>query len=198
MKHLILKTTFLSIALLAGWLPAVAQEVALKTDLLYGASTYTPNLGVETGLGRHTTLDVWAGYNPWNLEGSRNDNKKLVHWLIQPEFRYWLCEKFNGHFLGAHALGSQFNISGYNLPLLLEKGSKQYRYRGWAVGAGLSYGYQLLLGKRWNMEFSLGVGYAYLDYNKYPCRKCGNKLDSGHKHYFGPTRASVSLIYIIK
>lgn len=198
MKHLTLKTIFFSIALLCCCLPSAAQKVGLKADLLYGASTFTPNLGVEVGLGRRTTLDLWGGYNPWNLKGSVGNNKKLVHWLLRPEFRYWLCEKFNGHFLGIHALGSQFNISGHNLPLLFGKGSKQYRYQGWAVGSGLSYGYQLLLSTRWSAEFSVGMGYAYLSYDKYPCHKCGTRLESGSKHYFGVTRASVNLIYIIK
>lgn len=195
----ILTKLIVATAMLFVGLSVFAQgNVGVKTNLLYGAGTLTPNLGVEIGLGKRTTLDVNVGYNWFNLNGTTENNKKLVHWLVRPEFRYWLCEKFNGHFLGVHALGSQFNISGHNLSLLLEKDSKQYRYQGWAIGAGISYGYQLFLSKRWNAEFSLGVGYAYLDYNKYPCYKCGDKLNSGNKHYLGPTNASVSLIYILK
>ena len=55
-----------------------------------------------------------------------------------------------------------------------------------------------ILGNRWNLEASIGVGYAYLDYTKYKCKKCGEKLGSGHKNYVGPTKAAISLIYIIK
>lgn len=197
MKHLICIIT-LSLVLFAGQ-QAQAQDVAVKTNLLYGVYTYTPNLGLEIGLGKRTTLDISGGYNPWNLKGSADNNKKAVHWLVEPEFRYWLCERFNGHFFGIHALGSQFNIAQHNLPMLLGKGSDKYRYEGWAVGAGVSYGYQLLLGKRWSVEFTLGVGYAQLNYDKYDCPKCGEKIESGKtKNYFGPTKAGISLIFIIK
>ena len=172
-----------------------AQDIALKTNLFYGAYTYTPNLSVELGLGPRTTLDVGAGYNPWNLNGSDTNNKKLVHLLGEIEYRYWLCEKFNGHFFGVHALGAKYNISGHELPLLFGKGSKDFRYEGWAIGAGISYGYQFILSQRWNLEANIGIGYAYLDYDRYDCQKCGTQIDSAQRDYFGPTKAGISLVY---
>lgn len=187
---LILSLTVVSSAMAQG-------EVGVKTNLLYGAGAFTPNLGVEIGLGRRTTLDISGGYNWFNLDGKKNDNKKLVHWMVQPEFRYFLCEKFNGHFFGVHALYSQYNIGGHNLPMLFGKGSDAYRHEGWATGAGISYGYQLMLGRSWNLEFNIGVGYAQLKYDKYDCPKCGEKVGTETKHYFGPTKAGVSLIWII-
>lgn len=83
-------------------------EVGIKTNLLYGGYALTPNLGVEVGLGRRTTLDLSGGYNWFNLNGKDSNNNKTVHWMVQPEFRYFLCEKFNGHFFGVHALYSQY------------------------------------------------------------------------------------------
>ncbi len=184
---------------MAGIIPeSRAQKVAVKTNLFYGAYTYTPNLGMELGLGHKTTLSVGGGYNPWNLDGTYDDNKKLVHWLGEMEFRYWLCQRFTGHFFGIHVLGAQFNISGHRLPLLFGSDSKNFRYEGYAVGGGITYGYQFILGKRWNLETSLGVGYARLNYDKYKCQKCGEKVESEKKNYVGPTNAAVSLIYIIK
>ena len=177
---------------------AYAQTTAVKTNLLYGAYTRTPNLSLEFGLGKKSTFEMGGGYNPWNLKGNFDDNKKLVHWLGQLEYRYWLCQKFSGHFFGIHALGSQFNIGGYELPLLFEKGSKNYRHEGYAYGGGISYGYQFYLGKRWSLEANIGLGYARLNYDKYECAKCGEKLGSVTKDYFGPTKAGISLIYIIK
>lgn len=174
------------------------NEVGIKTNLLYGGYTFTPNLGVEIGLGKRTTLEIAGGYNPWNLNGAKNNNKKSVHWLAQAEFRYFLCERFNGHFFGVHALGGQYNIGRHELPLLLGKGSKDFRFEGLALGAGVSYGYQLVLGTHWNVEFNIGVGYAHLKYDKYNCPKCGEKLESSTRSYFGPTKAGISLIYLIK
>lgn len=180
---------------------AQAQKVAVKTNLLYDA-TSTLNLGLEFGLSKKWTLDVSGNYNPWTF----NDNRKMKHWLAQPEFRYWLCEKFNGHFFGLHAHGGQYNWGGM-LPWGFSNGkmfrveSRQmsnYRYEGWLVGAGISYGYQWILGNRWNLEASIGVGYTHLNYGKYKCEKCGEKLGDERRNYFGPTKAAISIIYIIK
>lgn len=178
---------------------AYAQGVVgVKTNLLYGAATLTPNLGAEIGLGRHTTLELSGSYNPWNLNGTQADNTKLVHWIGQAEFRYFTCERFNGHFLGVHGLYSMFNIGGHELPLLLGKGSKEYRYEGSAYGAGLSYGYQFVLGRHWNLELSVGVGYMQIKYDQYDCPHCGDLKGQFTRNYIGPTKAAVSLIYIIK
>lgn len=181
-----------------AWTHSNAQHVAVKTNLLYGGYTYTPNLSLEIGLGHRSTLDLGGGYNWFNLEGSQADNKKLVHWLGQVEYRYWTCSKFGGHFLGVHALGSQFNIGGQELPLLLGRGSEAYRHEGWGVGAGLSYGYSFYLSNRWSVELNIGVGYARLNYDKYACAKCGTKIATENRNYWGPTKAGISLIYIIK
>ncbi|MGL4781309.1 MAG: DUF3575 domain-containing protein [Bacteroidales bacterium] len=175
-----------------------AQKIAVKTNLLYGGITLTPNVGAEISLAPRWTLDLSGGYNPWNLHGSVSDNKKLVHWLVEPEVRYWLCQKFSGHFFGTHLLFSQYNISQHRLSWLLGKGSQNYRYEGNAAGGGLTYGYQFILGNHWNLEASIGIGYARLWYDKFNCLKCGEKLGSDYRNYFGPTKAAISIIYIIK
>lgn len=194
MKKLLILTAFcLSI------LNVSAQgDVGIKTNLLYGAGAYTPNIGVEIGLGKRTTLDISGGYNWFNLRGTADNNKKLVHWILQPEFRYFLCERFNGHFFGVHGLYSQYNIGQHELPMLFGRGSSAFRHEGWAVGAGVSYGYQFMLGRSWNLELNVGIGYMHLKYDKYKCPKCGERQEIGAtKDYFGPTKAGISLIYII-
>ena len=172
-----------------------APKAAIKTNLLYDFGALTPNLALEFGLGKRSTLNLMVGYNPWNLDGSYGDNKKLVHWLANIEYRWWLCERFNGHFFGIHVLGSQYNVSGHNIPLLFKK---EYRYEGWAAGAGISYGYHWMWNKRMGMEFNIGLGYAYLEYDRYNCEKCSEKDGRYSKNYFGPTRAGISLVFMIK
>ena len=80
----------------------------------------------------------------------------------------------------------------------LSDNMERHRYQGHLWGGGISYGYQWLLGSRWSMEAVLGVGYARLDHSKYPCATCGTIQKSEKKNYFGPTKAAVSIIYIIK
>ena len=71
-------------------------------------------------------------------------------------------------------------------------------FEGWFAGAGVSYGYHLILSTRFSMEFTVGVGYAYLKYDKNRCTDCKKKLGEDDAHYFGPTRAGLSLVYMIK
>ena len=104
-----------------------------------------------------------------------------------PEFRYWLCERYNGHFFGLHSGYVFYNISGVRV-LFQDKSTKNHRYQG----------YSWILGKRWNIEATIGLGYIYSNYDKYECATCGKFKGSRNKHYFGPTKAGISLIYIIK
>lgn len=167
--------------------------LAVKTNALYWA-TSTPNLGFEVGLGRKLTLDVLGGYNPFSF----SDNKKLKHWLVQPELRWWTCERFNGHFLGVHLHGGTYNVGGMDLPFGAFPSLERYRYEGGFYGGGLSYGYQWILGGRWSLEAEVGVGYTRINYDKYDCPKCGEFLGSGSHDFLGVTKAGLSIIYIIK
>lgn len=195
------KRILLLLVLFAGCLsPAFCQKVGLKTNLLYDA-TSTINLGIEVALSKRITLDVSGNLNPWNFR----DNMKMKHILVQPEFRWWTCERYNGHFFGVHAHWAHYNWGGM-LPWGFHNGKMfgsienraimDHRYQGWLAGAGLSYGYQWMLSKHWNFEASIGLGYAYLKYDKYLCHKCGKKIGEDSKHYFGPTKAALSLIYL--
>ena len=174
---------------------AKAQDVAIKTNLLYDA-TATVNVGVEVGIAPKWTLDISGNLNAWNID----EDTKWRHWLAQPEARYWFCERFSRHFLGFHALGGQYNFGGIknNISFLGTDFSKlsNSRYQGWTVGAGIAYGYAFILGKHWNLELELGVGYAYLDYDIFDCAGCGRKVGSDTHHYFGPTKAAINLVYL--
>ena len=185
----------LLMALFAGMF-ASAQKVALKTNLLYDA-TATVNAGIEIGLAPRWTLDISGTFNDWTM----SHNRKWKHWLVQPEARYWFCERFSGHFIGIHAHGGEYNFGNLKngIKFLGSDFSKltDNRYQGWYVGGGLSYGYAWILGKHWNLEAELGIGYIYTRFDKYPCAECGEKIeeDASH-HYFGPTKLALSIVYL--
>lgn len=187
-----MKKAFLLGIILLFSLSMSAQHFALKNNLLYDA-TSTPNLGFEVGLGKKVTLDVSAGYNPFEFK----DQKKLKHWLAMPEVRYWTCEKFNGTFLGIHALGGQFNIEGIKLPFGIFPNLKDHRYDGYLYGGGLTIGHQWILSKRWSLEAAIGVGYARVHYDKYSCGVCGTLEETANSNYWGVTKAALSIIYFI-
>ena len=50
-------------------------------------------------------------------------------WLVQPELKYWFCEKSEGHFVGMHLHGAQY-FGGF----------KKKRYDGYLAGGGFTYG----------------------------------------------------------
>ena len=165
-------------------------KVAVKTNLLYLATT-SLNGAMEFGLAKKWTLDVSAVYNPFRLQ----EDGVNRFWLVQPELRYWFCQRFEKHFLGLHGLGGQFNIGQVDF---LTNTFVNHRYRGWGAGAGVAYGYHLPMSKRWSWEFTAGVGYVYLEYDKFRCEGCDQLVGRTKHHYFGPTKVGISLIYMIK
>lgn len=157
-----------------------AQDVALKTNGLYWLAT-TPNLGVEVAFSRKVTMELTGAYNPWTFR----DDKKMRFWMVQPEARFWFCEKLEGHFMGLHAHGAQF-FGGFG----------HRRYDGYLAGGGFTYGYDWILSPHWNIEAAIGLGYARLWYKespRIPCVKCRNNK---HKNYVGPTKVAISVLYI--
>lgn len=176
---------------------AEAQTVAVKSNLLYDAFENI-NAGVEVGLAPRWTIDVSGDFNGWTLSHGR----RWKHWMAQPEVRWWLCDRFAGHFFGLHAHGGQYNTGG-----ILKDGpdvlgtdfSKIYdrRYQGWFIGAGVGYGYDWVLGEHWNIEAEIGAGYSYTEYDAFRCTGCGKKVEEDQPHhYFGLTKAAISLIYL--
>lgn len=163
----------------------------VKTNLLYDA-TATFNLGAEFRMGRKTTLDIPVNYNPWTFK----NNRKWKHILVQPGFRWWLDEEtFSGNFVGVHAHGAFYNVG--NLPHgPFSQHMKDHRFEGWLAGVGVSYGHRWnFRNPRWAVEAEIGVGYAYLWYDKFMCGQCGERLASETKHYVGPTKAAINLVY---
>ncbi|MDR2148764.1 MAG: DUF3575 domain-containing protein [Tannerella sp.] len=71
-------------------------------------------------------------------------------------------------------------------------------FEGWFVGAGVSYGYHWILTPRFSMEFTLGVGFAYLDYEKTRCTDCRQVIAEDTDWYVGPTRLGIGLVWMIK
>lgn len=184
---------FIAITMLI--VPVKAQNVAVKTNILYDA-LLNVNAGVEVGLAPRWTAEISADYNSWTLSHDR----KWKHWFLQPEVRYWFCERFSGHFVGVHLIGGQYNVGGLKngINFLGTDFSKlsDRRYQGWFAGAGIAYGYSWILDLHWNVEAEIGLGWTYSRSDVYPCATCGTKLAEGKPHnYVGPTKAAINLIY---
>lgn len=172
------------------------QNVGIKTNLVDDA-LLDLNLGIEIGLAPRWTLDVPVSLNTWELD----NGNRWKHFVVQPGARYWFCDRFGGHFIGFHAHGGLYNVGGFDGKLNFLGSDwrkiKDYRYQGWFVGGGVSYGYAWMLGRHWNLEAELGVGYAYTRYDKFRCTGCGKKIETDQPHhYVGPTKAAINLVYL--
>lgn len=168
---------------------AYCQQIDLKTNLLYAATT-TPNLGVEFSVHPRWTIELWGAYNLIDYKGDAS----LRHYLVQPEARFWLKQTFRGHFFGAHFLGGKFDIGGLSfIPSMHD-----HYYRGRLLGGGLSYGYQWKLGRHWGIEAALGIGFLTMKYDKYRCQGCAAMEARYKRNYLGPTRAAISLVYTLQ
>lgn len=111
MKHLF----FIIVAALSASFCAHGQ-VAVKTNLLYDATT-TPNIGVEVGVGGKSTVNLVYGLNAWSFNSDSHGKRFAKHWVLMPEYRWWLCSRFSGHFFGVHAMAGQLNAANVDLPL---------------------------------------------------------------------------------
>ena len=181
--------------ILSGAMKTQAQNIAVKTNLLYDA-TATANIGLEIGLAPRWTLDISGNLNSW----SKDEHTKWKHWLLQPEARYWFCDRFSRHFIGAHLIGAALNIGNIdnNLSFLGTDFSvlSDHRYQGYAYGGGVAYGFAFVLSKHLNLELEAGLGYVCFDYEAFECGSCGRRIGEGIHHYLGPTKAAVNLVFV--
>lgn len=189
-----LKLLAASLMLLLSGLAVRAQDVALKTNLLYDA-LLTLDGGIEVKLAPKWTAEVTGNLNAWTIDG-----RNWRQWMVQPEGRYWFCQSFSGHFVGAHVLGGQYNFGhlGTNFKFLGTDFSelRDNRLQGWMIGAGIAYGYSWIMNRHWNIEAEIGLGWVYTRFDKFECADCGKKVESNRVHnYVGPTKAAVNLIY---
>lgn len=163
---------------------------ALKTNLLYDAAL-VPNIGAEIYLGKNWSLSANAMYAWWS-----NDSKHY-YWRIrggEVEARWWFGKSARRKPLTGHHLGLYGQMVTYDIEL----GGKGYLGERWTYGAGLSYGYSLPIAKRLNLDFGIGLGYLGGKYMEYtPYKDCYMWEATKQRHWFGPTRAEISLVWLI-
>ncbi len=175
---------FLSLFLAGFGNSAFGQRVALSTDAvdwLVGSA----NIGIDARLSRRVTLGVNVAGNPFKSMFGRSD-LRLANFRIQPEVRYWFNRPMASHFVGINAMGGICDII-----------LKDNHYKGDIFGFGARYGYALVLGRHWNVEFSGGIGLGVVHGYKYKTYE--NKPDRTNlKKVIPLPDLSVTFTYILK
>lgn len=168
------------------------NRLFLTTNLLYDAAL-TPNIGVGISIAdRITVLADWI-YARWN------NRDKRCYWRIHGgdiEVRYHIGNIRESSPLGGHHIGVYGLIACYDFQTgRTHTGvlSDKYNY-----AAGLSYTYSLPVGTRFNIDFSFGMGYLWGTYKKHKLiDDCDVWLSTHKQGWIGPTRAGVSLVWLI-
>lgn len=153
------------------------------TNLLLWA-ILTPNTGVEWRLGREMNwgLSVSGAFANWQW---RHRSRRYSMWMIGPELRHYLSDRW---FVGLHSYVGELNIKLSNTGR-----------RGVFFGGGIVGGYRLPLSKRFDMDFTLGLGYTRYNKDNY-IREDGRDVvicRNAYKNIIGPTQVGVILRYKI-
>lgn len=183
------KIAVVTLMFLIGITPINGQEWAIKNNIFYDATT-TPNLGVELRLSNKWTAGLNGAINPWTF----SNNRKLKHFLVSPQGRYWLCESFQGHFVGMNAAYVHYNVSDIHFPFSLYKGVKDSRRQGDLVAAGGSWGYTWLVAPRWSIEVEAGADLGYAWSKAYDNAKCGTYRGPDNKFIVLP-RLALNVVF---
>lgn len=156
---------------------------AIKSNALYLAAGVT-NIGGEYAFHPHWSVDLPLVYSPYTI--ARRYRMRFLY--IQPEARYWLDRPMKGHFFGVHLHAGVFNVS-------LDDKNRYQSEKGFH-GGGISYGYAMPLSRRWSMEFTVGVGYAFTKYCTYYNVPNGIRYEKDIPyHYWGLTKLGLNFVY---
>lgn len=172
-----------------------AQNLALKTNLLYDA-VLIPNIGVEVSLGKQ-----WTASADWFYTWFSSDSR---HRYWQGYGGYLTVRRYfanhstlntphstfpTGHHLGAYMLGMTYDV---------EWGGRGYQADHFGFGAGVEYGYAMPIGSRLLLDFSIGIGFQDGEYKEY--EPVGDRYvwqATRQRHWFGPTKAEVTLKWLL-
>ena len=171
--------------------------LAIKTNLLYDALTLL-NYSIEVPVTKHFSALFYHQF-PWWRWGEAKNEYCIRFMSIGAEARMWVRfnpnarihdgrDKMTGHFFGIYAESGKWDFQW----------QRNICHQGEHWSTGLSYGYSMPMGERLNIEFSLSVGYASIPFRKYTPSDDYKILwkdnqGVGRWHYFGPTKAQVSL-----
>lgn len=171
----------------------------VKTNMLLDALAL-PNIGVEFYLGKNISLTANWMYGWWDR------NKSHYYWRAYGgdlTLRWWFGRRSHEKPLTGHHLGIYGGIVTYDFEL----GGTGYmgglpRRTLWDRSnrfGGVEYGYSLPVGRRLNIDFTVGIGYLGGKYLKYEPQGKHYVWQSTHNlKWFGPTRAEISLVWLIE
>lgn len=164
--------------------------MSVSTNMLYDLLA-VPNVGVEFYLGKN-----WSVAGHWMYAWWKSD-KKHRYWRTYGgdlAVRKWFGKKAEEKPLTGHHLGLYGQIITYDF----ETGGRGYLGDKWSYAGGIEYGYSLPIATRLNLDFTMGVGYLGGEYKEYiPIDTHYVWQATKNRHWFGPTKLEVSLVWLL-
>lgn len=161
-----------------------AAAFSVHTNLLYWAIA-TPNLGVEW---RPDTKKQWGillngAWTHWQWNGK---DRKYRMWMVSPEIRRYLTDRWFA--------GTELHIGEMNI-----KPGDTGR-QGTYYGGGVLGGYRLPVSSKFDIDFTLGLGYTRFNKDNYEMIEDVHVITkkNANKNLFGPTQAGVILRYKLR
>ena len=172
--------------------------MAVKTNLLYDA-LLVPDVGVEFYLSKGFSVGGNWMYAWWKNNGRHR------YWRIyggELVLRKYFGKPGGGSPLSGHHLGVYGQIFTYDF----EIGGKVYMggepggtlWEKMNYSTGLEYGYSLPIARRLNLDFVIGIGYwGGTCYEYLPVDNHYVWQQTRQRHWFGPTKAEVLLVWLL-
>ncbi len=174
---------------------------AVKTNLLFDIATLI-NVEIEVPIKDRWSIAAEYIFPWWIFDNHKADSRRNRIQLLSGnlEGRYWWGERSTRPILTGWFTGLYAGVGSYDF---------EYQAKGYQgeffIAAGLSGGYAHTINRAKNLrlEYSLGIGCLATDYRHYHAEFCINERwhaieqSSGRYSWFGPTRARVSLSWLI-
>lgn len=167
------------------------SRVAIKSNLLYDIVAL-PNLGIEVNIYDNLTIYgdvVYAGWNLperylyWNMYGAQYGIRKYFG-------RASSERSFTGHHAGIYGQALAYDFQAGNI------GQQTPEIN---FSAGVEYGYSFPIALNLNLDVEIGIGYLWGKYYEYVVTDSHNTWRGTiQRAWVGPTKASVSLVWLIK
>lgn len=172
--------------------------MALKSNMVADALAL-PEIGAEFYLGKNMTIVGNWMYGWWD------NDKSHRYWRAYGgdiALRWWVGSAAHRKPLTGHHVGVYAGVVTYDF----EFGGRGYM--GGRPGhslwdrcmkyCGAEYGYSLPIARRLNIDFTIGLGYLCGKYVEYvPKGHCYAWEATKEKHWIGPTKLEVSLVWLI-
>lgn len=169
----------------------------VRTNMLVDALA-VPNIAAGFYLGKNWSIDAgymhaWWTFNQghrWRIYGGEIG---LRRWFGKTA----AAKPLSGHHVGVYGQAFTYDFrlgdTGY---MGGSPGGRIWDKMNYVVGA--DYGYSLPVARRLNIDFTIGVGYWGGEYYEYR-RIDGHSVwqRTRRRHWFGPTKAEISLVWLI-